>query len=361
MSSNSSKQLAEKIHMFYNLLYHIDDYIKNKKERKGQLRVSKNIRLVLREIISSKINLNYFINKEELDSYKIEKKSEEVIKKERQYIKTINPLSFNQKNLDCINLFYNSNNEMYVINYLAIEKMFSVIQYCFGQVIKQKNNEFKTKFEKENKNFVLYNTEDNEIDSGCVNKIEENLINSKNNIINNKIKNKSRFISQDSNYRNYINNRRQIEIDLNKSKKDKNVNNSVNIFAIMSNSYKLNNIPSILNNKKIDKNNNLKLQIRNIDNQVNLSLIRSNIDNSLVKKTLKKNSSLPLINVRKLDNNKSNSFYDKESNKNNELNYLLYQSKKAIEMKSKNQNNKEYNYNRILPLYNMAKISFINK
>ena len=351
MSSNSSKQLAEKIHMFYNLLYHIDDYIKNKKERKGQLRVSKNIRLVLREIISSKINLNYFINKEELDSYKIVKKSEEIIKKERQYIKTINPLSFNQKNLDCINLFYNSNNEMYVINYLSIEKMFSIIQYCLGQVIKQKNNEFKKKFEKENKNFVLYNTEDNEIDAGYINNKDRN------NIINNKIKNKIRFNSQESNFRNYINNGRQIEIDLNKSKKDKNVNNSVNVFSIMSNSYRLNNIPSILNNKKIDKNNNLKLQIRNIDNQVNLSLIRSNIDNSLVKKTLKKNSSLPLINVRKLDNNKSNSFYDKESNKNNELNYLLYQSKKAIEMKSKNQNNKEYNYNRILP----SKISFINK
>ena len=163
MSINPSKQLAEKIHMFYNLLYHIDDYIKNKKERKGQLRVSKNTRLVLREINSSKINLNNFINKEELDSYKIDKKSEDIIQKERQYIKTINPLSFNQKNLDCIYLYYNTNNEMFIINYFSIEKIFSIIQFCFRQIIKQKNIEFKTKFEKENKNFVLYNTDENEI------------------------------------------------------------------------------------------------------------------------------------------------------------------------------------------------------
>jgi hypothetical protein len=49
----TSKELAETILMFYNLLYHLDDYIKNKKERKQQLKTSKNIRLVLREVISS--------------------------------------------------------------------------------------------------------------------------------------------------------------------------------------------------------------------------------------------------------------------------------------------------------------------
>ena len=55
----TTKQIAEKIDMFNNLLFHLDDYIKNKKERKGQLHLSKNIRLVLREIISSKENANY--------------------------------------------------------------------------------------------------------------------------------------------------------------------------------------------------------------------------------------------------------------------------------------------------------------
>ena len=64
----TSKELAERILMFYNLLYHLDDYIKNKKERKQQLKTSKNIRLVLREVISSIKNVKYFINKEEIDT-----------------------------------------------------------------------------------------------------------------------------------------------------------------------------------------------------------------------------------------------------------------------------------------------------
>ena len=64
---STSKEVAEKIHMFNNLLYHLDDYIKNKKERKGQLHLSKSIRLVLREIISSKKSIKYFLSKEDID------------------------------------------------------------------------------------------------------------------------------------------------------------------------------------------------------------------------------------------------------------------------------------------------------
>ena len=356
MSANASKQLAEKIHMFYNLLYHIDDYIKNKKERKGQLRVSKNIRLILREIISSKINLNYFINKEELNSYKIEKKSEEVIKEERQYIKKINPLSFNQKNLDCINLFYNSNNEMFVINYLSLEKIFSIVQYCFMQIVKQKNIEFKEKFEKENKNFVLFNTEESDIKNLFNNKIEKNNINTKIQINNATKKNKSIF----ENYnKNNINNRRLIEINISKSINDKNPDNSVDVFHIMNNSYRLNNIPLILNNnnkkKYNDQGNNLKMQINKINNQINVSLIRNNIGNSLVKRTLKKNISLPLINVKKLENDRNNSCYDKESNKNNEYNYLINKTNRT---KNNIKNNNGYNYSKILPLYNFVKVNY---
>jgi len=343
MSINPSKQLAEKIHMFYNLLYHIDDYIKNKKERKGQLRVSKNIRLVLREIISSKINLNYFINKEELDSYKIEKKSEDIIQKEKQYIKTINPLSFNQKNLDCINLFYNTNNEMFIINYFSIEKIFSIIQFCFRHIIKQKNIEFNTKFEKENKNFVLYNTDEDEF-------LDYNNKNSVNNII----KNQMKTTLPDSNYRNYLNNRRLIELESNRG------NDSVNVFAIMNNSFKLNNITSMLNNNKNfnNKNNNLKIQIsklKKMQNKNNLLTIKENIENSLTKKTLKKNISLPLINVKKTYNNETNSGYSKENNKTNEYKYLISSKQKNEEKIKKSEFTKIYNYNRILPLYNKSK------
>ena len=37
----TTKEIAEKIFMFNNLLYHLDDYIQNKKERKGQLYIPK--------------------------------------------------------------------------------------------------------------------------------------------------------------------------------------------------------------------------------------------------------------------------------------------------------------------------------
>ena len=143
----TSKQIAEKIDMFYNLLFHLDDYIKNKKERKGQLHLSKNIRLVLREVISSKINVTYFINKEEID---LQNNNNQLYHKKStyEYIKKINPLSFNQKNLNTINLYYNSNNEVFVINYLSVDKIFSTIKFCLTQIMKQKNKEFKSKYEK---------------------------------------------------------------------------------------------------------------------------------------------------------------------------------------------------------------------
>ena len=348
MSLNSTKQLAEKIHMFCNLLYHIDDYIKNKKERKDQLRVSKNIRLVLREVISSKININYFINKEEFDSLKIKKGIEAVIKIDKKYIKTINPLGFNQKNLNCINLFYNSNNEKYVINYLVIEKMFSIIQFCFSQIIREKNFKLKEKFEKQNKNFVLFNTEENENYESYNNKNEENnthIHNFQRDLLNTIVKNKNKLN----------------EINLNKYKKENN-NIYVNIFSLLNNSYKINNIPSILNYKqKINKksNNNLRMQIRQINNQMNDSLIRakSKIGSPFAKKNFKRNISLPMINEKKYGNNKSNSCSSKENYKINENNYLL--NKKVIQIKNKNNN--LYNYNRILPLYNKAKFNYYNK
>ena len=137
MSSNENKLITGKLQMFTNLLYHIDDYILNKKERKGQLNVSKNIRLVLREVISSLIVLNMLINGKDGDyDYDTgDNKTEEEIKIQNNYIKTINPLSFNQKNLDNISLFYNSNNEIFILNYLSLEKLFFLIRYCFLEII----------------------------------------------------------------------------------------------------------------------------------------------------------------------------------------------------------------------------------
>ena len=285
---SNSKQLADKINMFCNLVYHIDDYINNVYQKKDQSYVSKSIRLVLREVISSKINLKFFINKEEVEPSKNEKILEEKIQKENKYIKKINPLSFNQKNLGTINLFYNSNNEMYVINYLSVEKIFSIIQYCFKNILKQKNIEIKKRFERQNKNFVLYDTQSGEINYN---------VNTKENNANNTINvNKTVLINK-------------LLINKNKPRKEYNNINSVNIFSILNQSYKLNNIRSFLNNNSNIKNNYLKKRIRLVKQMNSSSKIR--IVNPLIKKSLKRNISLPLINEKKLINLK-NSCYSKD-------------------------------------------------
>ena len=278
--------------MFCNLVYHIDDYINNVYQKKDQSYVSKNIRLVLREVISSKNNLKFFINKgEEIDPSKNEKILEEKIQKESKYIKKINPLSFNQKNLDTINLFYNSNNEMFVINYLSVEKIFSIIQYCFKNIIKQKNIEIKKRFERQNKNFVLYDTQNEETNYNIITKE-----NNTNNTIN---VNKTVLLNK---------------LLINKSKPRKVYNNinSVNIFSIINQSYKLNNIRSVLNNNSNIKNNYLKKRIRLIKEINSSSKIR--IVNPLIEKSLKRNISLPLINGKKMINLKSSCYSKDKTN-----------------------------------------------
>ena len=161
----TSKQMAEKFHMFINLLNHLEDYIRNKKERKDQLNVPKNVRIVLREVISSKITLHYFINKEEFSTKNyISSKSNEQIRNEIKYIKKVNPMSFNQKYLENTNFFYDSSNEIYILNYLSVEKLFSITKFCFKRMLQRKFKEYQKLYEGENsKNFVLSNIYEKQI------------------------------------------------------------------------------------------------------------------------------------------------------------------------------------------------------
>ena len=155
--------------------------------------------------------------------------------------------------------------------------------------MKQKNIEFKKNYEDEHKDFVLFNTEESDLIKSNNNKYMENNLNTKNNIIN-KILKENNNDSNNINYPYYINERRLFEIDIIKSKKNKEINNSVNIFSIMNNSYKLNNVTSILNynkNNLITKNNNLKIQISKINKQMNLSPIKLNNKILISKKILK--------------------------------------------------------------------------
>ena len=155
--------------------------------------------------------------------------------------------------------------------------------------MKQKNIEFKKNYEDEHKDFVLFNTEESDLIKSNNNKYMENNLNTKNNILN-KILKENNNDSNNINYPYYINERRLFEIDIIKSKKNKEINNSVNIFSIMNNSYKLNNVTSILNynkNNLITKNNNLKIQISKINKQMNLSPIKLNNKILISKKILK--------------------------------------------------------------------------
>ena len=383
----TTKEIAEKIHMFYNLLFHLDDYIKNKKERKGQLRVSKNIRLILREIISSTKNLNYFMNKKELDAYKdlSLKTNDEILEKEKKYILKINPLSFNQKNLNTINLFFDSGSEVYILNYLTLDKIFSIIRFCFKETINKKNTEFIEKLEKKYKNdFILYHIDDEKNN----NKKDNNETNNLNNIV------KNNQISGINSYKNkgrYVNIKTSKNRELTNSFKNNNFNLSI---LLNNNSFNLNNILNSPNNNSFKNSNNslndLRIQINKLNNQMNLTSMKNNAKRISYKNNLKKNISLPLIKENKklyLNSNDKNKLNKNESiksnnkidlskdyqNQNNKFNFLFNISKQINNKRSSFSNDKniklfvnknlssKFIYKKILSLYNLPKKFSVKK
>ena len=313
--SNANKLLAEKVQKFCNLLFQIDDYIRNKKERKDQLRLSKNFRLVLREVLSSKILLNILINNEDTVENYIEKKTEEEAKKERTYIKSINPLSFNQKNLNNINLFYNTNSEIFVINYLVLDKIFSVIRYCFLEIIKQKNKELGNKLGNNKKNFVLNNSIFDVYDFNTDTN-EENLL--------------RRMLQKKSLIENLEQQKNKIKFSKTKIRESKNKQlKSYDASKIISENININNFyrKSIANDDAKDEHY-LKNQIRKI-NLNNKTLIKNKSAINL--EPLKKNMSLPLIYDKKiLHHNIVNSFYQRQKDKMKEEIKLFQKSRNKI-------------------------------
>ena len=298
--SNANKLLAEKVQKFCNLLFQIDDYIRNKKERKDQLRLSKNFRLVLREVISSKILLNILINNEDTIENYTEKKTAEESKEERTYIKSINPLSFNQKNLNNINLFYNTNTEIFVINYLVLDKIFSLIRYCFLEIIKQKNKELGNKLGNNKKNFVLNNSIFDEFDFNSETN-EENIL--------------RRMLKKKSLIENLEQQKNKIKLSKTKIRGVKNKQlKSYDASKIISENININNFyKKSIANDDAKQEHYLKNQIRKI-NLHNKSLIKNKSAINL--EPLKKNMSLPLIYDRKiLNHNIANNFYQRQKDK----------------------------------------------
>ena len=382
----TSKEIAEKIHMFYNLLYHLDDYIKNKKERKGQLHLSKSLRLVLREVISSKNNLKYFLNKEEIDSHLSKYISNLKIKKEDEKFKTmksITPLSFNQKNLNTISYFYNTKNEVYVINYLVIEKIFSIIRFCFIETMKKRKKEFIKEIENKNKtNFSLYKID--EINSNDL--IKNKILKKNNTFLKNSIDSKIEEDQDTSSSNKGINmikpNRAFREKKMNETDQKNRVtinissmiNNNCNYLNIFSHKYEINN-DFIKNNKNLLRN--LRWQVKIINDRVKLSQIKGKQKTYLNNRIIKQESSFPIIKTHKNVINKSMEKIGKNKNdestlvsenkidakniitnliKSRKLN--LPESTKSINKYDKHNRsgiNINYDYRRVLPLFRLSK------
>ena len=402
----TSKEIAEKIKMFYNLLYHLDDYIQNKKERKGQLHLSKSISLVLREIISSKNNFKYFLNKEEIDSQLSKLVSKGKIKREdesHKNMKSITPLSFNQKNLNTINLFYNATNEVFVMNYLILEKIFSVIRFCFIETVKKRKKDLIKNYENLNQtNFSLRKMDDSETTSFLYSKIS---LMKKNTFLKNNLETKieEEFDTSSTNKGiKKIKSNKAFDDDKIKKENSKKGNVSINISSLINNSYNFNNItssPDIQYNdfikNKANLLRNLRWQVRIIDDKIRLSQIKDKLDKPKFNKInqinpvnqikqikqinqIKKQASFPLINTYKNILNKSLDKYRKKEfeestliseNKidaNNiiknimkykKVNYprtTLYKNKLEIHNKSGIFN---YDYRKVLPLFRLSKIT----
>ena len=384
----TSKEIAEKIHMFYNLLYHLDDYIKNKKERKGQLHLSKSLRLVLREVISSKNNLKYFLNKEEIDSHLSKYISNLKIKKEDEKFKTmksITPLSFNQKNLNTISYFYNTKNEVYVINYLVIEKIFSIIRFCFIETMKKRKKEFIKEIENKNKtNFSLYKID--EINSNDL--IKNKILKKNNTFLKNSIDSKIEEDQDTSSSNKGINmikpNRAFREKKMNETDQKNRVtinissmiNNNCNYLNIFSHKYEINN-DFIKNNKNLLRN--LRWQVKIINDRVKLSQIKGKQKTYLNNRIIKQETSFPIIKTHKNVINKSMEKIGKNKNdestlvsenkidakniitniiKSRKLN--LPESTKSINKYDKHNRsgiNINYDYRRVLPLFRLSKFN----
>ena len=159
----TNKIIAEKINVFLNLLFHLEDYINNQQQREEQLHISEQVKIILNEVASSERDKQFFYrgadmnNKTEEDNeieyeFKLNKLTENKIK----YIKRINPQSFNQKNLEVVNYFYDSAGETDMINDILKQKIFSIIKYCLTHIMQKKNQE-KEKEIYSKVNFALIN------------------------------------------------------------------------------------------------------------------------------------------------------------------------------------------------------------
>ena len=158
-----NKVLAEKITVFLNLIFHLEDYRTNQNEREDQLHVCGNAKTVLREILSSKKIIHYLTCSDDpYNNYKKINETETVkefkymnlTEDKINYIKKVNPQSFNQNSLMQYNFFFDSTDETDMIYMFSIRKMSQIIQFCFQNIMLKKQLQ-KESIKKSRKDFFL--------------------------------------------------------------------------------------------------------------------------------------------------------------------------------------------------------------
>ena len=175
----TNKVIAEKINVFLNLLFHLEDYINNQKIREEQLHISDNVKNILSEVAYSEKVKDYFFHGADANHDHDESEVDPIFKPmtltedKINYIKKANPQGFNQKNLELLNFFYNSTGEIDMINDLIKSKILSIIKNGLTQVMLKKLKEKEKKIYSKI-NFVLVNKNNNRLLNNFNNKFLQN-------------------------------------------------------------------------------------------------------------------------------------------------------------------------------------------
>ena len=150
----STKNIADKIKIFLNSIYHLDNNKNNIRLSNNEFKIINNL---LDEILDSEILYHYFKGNENIYKYLNNKQQQILIDDKNNNLinNNRNFLSFNQKNITTLNNFYILNNELDIINNIINNKIFSIIKYVINRAIidiKFQNSGKK----KENKNLNQY-------------------------------------------------------------------------------------------------------------------------------------------------------------------------------------------------------------
>ena len=368
----TNKTIAERINVLLNLLFHLEDYITNQQQREEQIHISDVVKSVLNEVTSSETIKNYFFKgadaNNEINEDKNEKKSEfklnKLTEEKINYIKKINPQSFNQKNLDVVNFFYNSSGEADMIYDLVKLKLFSIIKFCLTHIMQKKFKEEEKKiFSKVN--FALINK------TSFYKKPDPNLRNKdKNNFtryrsrsnIRSKIISAPNFIIPPSSLMGGGDFKNKIfpKIENNKNHKSnifKKVGFAKNYKLLQSNNEEkleetAKNKAPIYNKLKKDKiSSETKIDLINILHKMKKKPIFSNKDKN--KKNTNKNNNLPKLDENNIMNDKKihEIKYPKKKDNQNDNNKKIYLKKDNNDVHY----SKEFDYNQVFNMFDALK------